>query len=222
MGKALKALIFDCDGTLVDSAHLIIAMMQEAFRVAGVEEPRPSDVRHVVGLSLPLAIAELAPTLSEAGQRELTEQYKRAFQAHRALNGVGHEPLYPNVAQTLAKLDAAGHMMGIATGKSDRGLKATLSGHGIGHHFHSLQTADRHPSKPNPAMLLAALDDLGVPPQEAVMIGDTSYDMEMARAAGVFAVGVDWGYHTRDMLEHAGAGCVAAEFAALPHLLTGT
>ena len=129
------------------------------------------------------------------------------------LSGALREPLYAGIAALIDELDAEGRLLGVATGKSDRGLHACLDTHGIKHRFVSLQTADRHPSKPHPAMLEAALGDAGVAPADAVMIGDTSFDMDMARAAGVGFIGVAWGYH--EVAQLADADVVIEDFAQL-------
>ncbi len=120
------------------------------------------------------------------------------------------QPLFDGIADLLGGLRQAGWLLGIATGMSDRGLTHCLAAHGLTDHFVTLQTADRHPSKPHPAMLEAALAEAGAEPAQAVMIGDTAFDMQMARDAGVGALGVDWGYHEPDELRAAGARFVAA------------
>ena len=148
----------------------------------------------------------------------MTESFKGAFQGLRA-QGMIAEPLYPGVAEGLTALLARGWLLGVATGKSDRGLALCLQHHGITAQFVTLQTADRHPSKPHPAMLCAAMAEAGCDPAQTVMIGDTSFDMEMAVAAGATAIGVDWGYHDAAELTEAGARHVAIDFADLLHRL---
>jgi phosphoglycolate phosphatase len=129
------------------------------------------------------------------------------------------EPLFPGIAALLDDLAAAGWTMAVATGKSDRGLAHCLASHGIADRFASLQTAERHPSKPDPAMLEAALFETDTAPEAAVMIGDTAYDMAMAAAIGVRAVGVAWGYHEGPELIAAGAAYVARDPADLKEYL---
>ncbi|MEO5866816.1 MAG: HAD-IA family hydrolase, partial [Sphingomonas sp.] len=129
------------------------------------------------------------------------------------------EPLFDGMAAALDALCADGWTLGVATGKSDRGLAHVLAHHGIGERFTTLQTADRHPSKPHPSMIEAAIAETGASPETTVMIGDTSYDMLMAEAAGVRALGVGWGYHADDELRAAGACAVAATAADLPRLM---
>ncbi|MEP6868669.1 MAG: HAD-IA family hydrolase [Novosphingobium sp.] len=206
----LKLAVFDCDGTLVDGQGSICLAMEQAFAAARLPAPARHDIRRIVGLSLPHAVARLAP---EAGRKEIhliVDAYKQAFRGARA-SGELAEPLFDGIAPLLDRLRGAGWLLGVATGKSDRGLVHCLANHGLSDHFITLQTADRHPSKPHPAMLEAALDQALVPPEGAVMIGDTAYDMAMAVAAGVRAIGVDWGYHERAELIAAGAEFVAAD-----------
>lgn len=203
-----KLAVFDCDGTLVDGQADVLWAMNRAFELAQMPSPDPSDVRRLVGLSLPVAIRELAPEAKHHQQVEITENYKTAFRKRRE-EGLLHEPLYDGIAELLRDLHAKGWSLAVATGKSDRGLAACLKGHGLTDLFVSLQTADRHPSKPHPAMLEAALFEAGAQPADAVMIGDTSFDMQMASAARVRAVGVSWGYHSPDDLTATGADFVA-------------
>jgi phosphoglycolate phosphatase len=172
----------------------------------------------MVGLSLPVAVRELAPDLDEGQAREVTEFYKSSFRARRE-EGLLDEPLFEGISDLLARLHAGGWSLAVATGKSDRGLSACLAVHGIADLFISLQTADRHPSKPHPAMLEAALFEAGAQPDDAVMIGDTSFDMQMAAAARVPAIGVGWGYHAPEELHATGARDVAATVADLGVML---
>ncbi len=200
--------VFDCDGTLVDSQADIIWAMARAFELAGLSNPDPNQVRRVVGLSLPVALRELAPSAEQRQQHEIVEHYKTAFRERRE-EGLLQEPLYDGMEQLLHALHADGWSLAVATGKSDRGLAACLKGHGLTGLFVSLQTADRHPSKPHPAMLEAALFEAGAQPGQAVVIGDTSFDMQMAVAARVRAIGVSWGYHPPQDLLATGADKVA-------------
>ena len=202
--------VFDCDGTLVDSQHSICTAMALAFEGEKLVAPDRTTILSVVGLSLPLAIARLLPEAEADFHDHLSESYKRAFQQMRRDNAVS-EPLYPGIAELIRQLDADGWLLGVATGKSDRGLNLCLSHHGIHAHFVTLQTADRHPSKPHPSMLLTAMADAGAIAETTVMIGDTSYDIDMALAAGTRALGVGWGYHPPDDLIAAGAHAVAMD-----------
>lgn len=200
--------IFDCDGTLVDSQHNICAAMDACFVAAGLEPPPPERTRRVVGLSLVEAMREMLPEAEPDVHAALAEDYKRAFQSLRA-RGLEAEPLYDGIAELIDALEADGWLLAVATGKSDRGLALCLEHHGLARRFVSLQTADRHPSKPHPSMIETAMAEAGAAPALTVMIGDTSYDMAMARAVGVGAVGVAWGYHEPHLLIEAGAHHVA-------------
>ena len=202
--------VFDCDGTLVDSQHSICAAMTLAFEGEKLVAPDRTTILSVVGLSLPLAIARLLPEAEADFHDHLSESYKRAFQQMRRDNAVS-EPLYPGIAELIRELDADGWLLGVATGKSDRGLNLCLAHHGIDAHFVTLQTADRHPSKPHPSMLLTAMAEAGASPETTVMIGDTSYDIDMALSAGTRALGVGWGYHLPADLIAAGAHAVAMD-----------
>ncbi len=208
--------VFDCDGTLVDSQANICRAMEACFAAHRLDPPDRGAIRRIVGLSLVPAIARLLPDAEPALHETMAEEYKRAFFAMRSSNALDPEPLYDGIAEAIEALDAAGWLLGVATGKSDRGLKLLLEHHGLHHRFVTLQTADRHPSKPHPAMLEAAIAEAGAAPETCVMIGDTSFDMAMARAAGVHAVGVLWGYHTSEELRAAGADHVADHAGLLP------
>lgn len=206
--------VFDCDGTLVDSQHSICTAMTRAFEEAKLTPPDRPAILSVVGLSLPRAIARLLPDADADFHDHLSDRYKLAFQAMRRTEGVC-EPLYPGIADLVEQLDAAGWLLGVATGKSDRGLNLCLTHHGIIDRFVTLQTADRHPSKPHPSMLLTAMAEAGAAPETTVMVGDTSFDIDMAVAAGVRSIGVGWGYHPPADLIAAGAVAVAMDSAAL-------
>lgn len=210
----MKLAVFDCDGTLIDGQADICDTMEQAFTRANLTAPSRHNVRRIVGLSLPAAIRQLTPDLNEEQVRQVVDFYKTGYFARRQ-EGLLHEPLYDGIAELLHRLRDAGWQLAVATGKSDRGLQSVLASHGLTDLFVSLQTADRHPSKPHPAMLEAALFEAGVMPADAVMIGDTSFDMQMARAAGVRAVGVAWGYHEAEELMETGASIVARDAAHL-------
>lgn len=214
----MKLAVFDCDGTLVDGQADICDTMVQAFERARLPAPDRNDVRRIVGLSLQVAVRQLAPNLSERDTRNVVEFYKSGYFAKRQ-EGTLREPLYDGIADLLATLLQSGWQLAVATGKSDRGLQSVLATHGLTDLFVSLQTADRHPSKPHPAMLEAALFEAGATPDQAVMIGDTTFDIDMARAANVRAVGVAWGYHEPGELVHAGAEAIAQDVAELERLL---
>ena len=206
--------VFDCDGTLVDSQHNIVAAMAAAWREFGMEPAPANAVRRVVGLPLVDAIAALLPDAPRDDHQGLSEAYKKAFHALR-LRPDHEEPLYPGVVAALDALAASGALLAVATGKSRRGLLATLERHGLTGRFVVLKTADDAPGKPNPDMLLDAMAETGVTPADTVMIGDTVFDVAMARAARTGAIGVSWGYHDPAELMAAGAHCVVDSFADL-------
>jgi phosphoglycolate phosphatase len=210
--------IFDCDGTLVDSQHNIVMAMHDAFVQVELDPPSRAATLGVVGLSLVEAMEVLLPIAGVAMHAAMAENYKQAFSRLRG-KGLVDEPLYDGIADLIAVLDRDGWLLGVATGKSDRGLALCLAHHGIDGHFVTLQTADRHPSKPHPSMIEAAIAEAGAAPETTVMIGDTSYDMMMARTAGTRALGVSWGYHPAPALHAAGAHAVADHPADLMTLL---
>ncbi|WP_340264281.1 HAD-IA family hydrolase [Sphingobium mellinum] len=212
--------VFDCDGTLVDSQHGICTAMTRAFEGANLVAPDRAAILSVVGLSLPSAMARLLPDADADYHHLLSESYKNAFQQLRRDKAVW-EPLYPGIAELVRALDADGWLLGVATGKSDRGLKLCLEHHGIDALFVTLQTADRHPSKPHPSMLLTAMADAGASPGSTVMIGDTSFDIDMAVAADVRAIGVGWGYHAPSDLIAAGAHVVVMDSDELDRHIRG-
>ena len=202
--------IFDCDGTLVDSGATIYAALQASFSENGLEVPPPSVSRRVIGLSLTEAIAALLPGEPPERHVALTEDYKRAFTGLRQAGQV-EEPLFDGVLELLDTLEHDGWLLAVATGKSDRGLKHCLESHDIHARFVSLQTADRHPSKPHPSMVEQAIADAGATPGRTIVVGDTSFDMAMAVNAGAIGIGAAWGYHEADELLGAGAVAVAEQ-----------
>lgn len=218
MVAALRLAVFDCDGTLVDSQHSICAAMRAAFAVHGWAEPEADAVRRLVGLPLLQAIRILVPDAAEGACERVRESYSVAYHALRA-EGRLDDPLFPGAREAIDAIDKAGWILGLATGKSHRGLVATLERHEIIGRFATLQTADRALGKPHPDMLLKAMAESGVEPKATAMIGDTTFDMEMAKSAGTVAIGVAWGYHDPEELRAAGADRVVADFASLPGVL---
>ena len=206
--------LFDCDGTLVDSQANICLAMEHAFTEAGMIPPPQPATRRIVGLSLVEAMRQLLPDADDTTHRDLAERYKGAFFTLRG-NGLVDEPLYDGIAAVLSELDESGWQLGVATGKSDRGLERCLDHHGLRGLFVTLQTADRHPSKPHPSMVWQALADSGVDAANAIMIGDTVYDIHMGVAAGCRTIGVGWGYHPVDELRAAGADVIVETVAEL-------
>ncbi len=203
-----KLALFDCDGTMVDSQANICASMDQAFVAHGLTPPDHHKTRRIVGLSLQEAVRQLLPGEEEPLVTAVTQSYRDGFFEMRQQGGV-HEPLYDGLLDLIDRLESDGWVLGVATGKSDRGLNHVLEIHGLTNRFVTLQTADRHPSKPHPAMVQLAITEAGAAVETTAMIGDTTFDMEMGVNAGVRAIGVDWGYHDSHELLSAGAQIVA-------------
>lgn len=201
----IRLAIFDCDGTLVDSGASIHLAVEAAFAAHGLVAPPRDEAKKVIGLSLDQAMMRLAP---DADHGALSATYKDAFFAMRSA-GELEEPLFDGIVELLDRMEADGWLFGVATGKSMRGLRHVLERHCLDRRFVTLQTADHHPSKPHPAMVLTAMVDVGADPTQTVFIGDTAWDMGCAANAGVGAIGAGWGYHEPVELIDAGAHGVA-------------
>jgi phosphoglycolate phosphatase len=210
--------VFDCDGTLVDSQATICTAIEHGFAACALESPGRDSSRTIIGLSVVEAMAVLHPAGDRETHERLGDAYKSSFFALRQ-QGLADEPLYDGILGAIEGLEARGWLLGVATGKSDRGLGHVLTKHDLHPRFLTLQTADRHPSKPHPSMLWQAMADAGAEPRTTVMIGDTSYDMAMAKAAGATAIGVTWGYHSETELRDAGADIVATHADQLVELI---
>jgi phosphoglycolate phosphatase len=215
-----RFIVFDVDGTLIDSQHTVVHCMSAAFVAHGLPAPAAAAIRATIGLKLDIAIASLLPEAERLRCLDLVEGYRTAFFALQ--DSPGHdEPLFPG---TLEMLDALAHpeiFLGIATGKNRRGLTRVLERHGLAPRFHNMKTADDGPGKPHPHLLEAAMAEVGATPALTVMVGDTTYDIEMARAAGCVAVGVNWGNHEEVRLQAAGAHCIISHFSELSQALVG-
>ena len=213
----MKLVIFDVDGTLIDSQLMIVNSMNAGMAEAGLPPLAREAILSIVGLSLPVAIAQLLPEASQAQLDKVAAGYRTAYMASRMHL---ESPLYPGAQDCLDALSARGDvLLAIATGKSRRGLDGLIEAHGWDRLFVSRQTADNHPSKPDPTMLRAALDEAGVAAVQACMVGDTEFDIAMGVAAGMPAFGVSWGYHPAARLVAAGAVMVAPDFPALTRAL---
>ena len=208
-----KLAIFDCDGTLVDSGGTIHRALRSTFDSHGLDCPPRIVTKKVIGLSLDEAFATLVP---DGDHPALSRTYKDAFFAMRS-QGVVEEPLFDGIFRRW-EVPGGGWMLGVATGKSARGLTHCLTAHGITDRFVTLQTADNHPSKPHPSMVLAAMAEAGSSAAQTVFIGDTAWDMGSARGAACGAIGAGWGYHEEAELRDAGAHSVAFDPAELVEL----
>jgi phosphoglycolate phosphatase len=215
----MNLIIFDCDGTIVDSQNAIVLAMNHAFESLGLKAPTRAQTLSIVGLSLPEVFAVLATKESTATRAKLIELYKSDFPRARA-QVASEDPLFPGAAETIAALAQRDDLvLGIATGKSIRGVDRLLDHYGWRGHFVTLQTADTNPSKPDPGMIEAAMAESGVgDPRRVVMIGDTTYDIDMAKRARTGALGVAWGYHPVHHLRQAGAHAIADAYGDIPKL----
>ena len=210
--------MFDLDGTLIDSRAHIARAIVETARLTGMEEPAAHDVPCVIGLSLDEVLSTLFPQADAAKVAELYRVYRQVFADWRA-RAERHEPLFAGSIEILADLDARGFQLGIATGKGRRGVDFVLGAHGLKGRFATIQTPDIAPGKPNPAMLHQAMAETGFSPDRTVMIGDTTFDMVMARAARTHAIGVNWGNHAANELQSAGAHAVIDRWSQLMHAI---
>ncbi len=210
--------VFDVDGTLVDSQANIVACMREAFLWNGLPPPEPAAVRRIVGLALPEAVRHLLGREDATLVERIVDHYRDSFRA-RAGSPAFREPLFPGAREVLRRLHDEGHVLGLATGKSRAGVERFLRQHALEGLFTTVQTADHHPSKPHPAMVLAAMAETGMEPERTVVVGDTVFDVRMAAAARARPVGVAWGNHPPEELTRAGAVHILDDFARLPELL---
>jgi phosphoglycolate phosphatase len=211
----LRLVVFDVDGTLLDSQNHIVGAMTHAFTTCGHDLPARTEILSIVGLSLPVAMHNLVPHLPDTEIDRLVESYKHGFTDIRAAEAA---PLYPGARAALDGLRTRDEVvMGVATGKSRRGLTHVLGAHDLASYFVTSQVADDHPSKPHPSMLQAAAAETGI--ARGIMVGDTEFDIAMGRAAGFHTLAVGWGYHPVHRLRAAGADMLIEDFAELPSAL---
>lgn len=205
--------VFDIDGTLVDSRASIFRAATEAARALGLPEPAYDRVRRIVGLSLPIALHQLEPDLTDAELADFVAAFQSSF---RRMHEEGlEEPLYPGALDTLRRLHRDGWRLALATGQSRRGVERNLAREGWADLFLSAHCAEDGPGKPDPAMLHAAMAACGGSPERTLMIGDTAHDHAMALNAGASPLGVGWGFHTAEEQLLAGAIHVALDFPDL-------
>ena len=218
MSAPLRLVLFDVDGTLIDSQGSILAAMTACFERVSLPVPDSTAILAIVGFSLPHAMERLVPEQSDAVQNRLVAGSKQAYHAQRLAQGAADSPLYPGARGVTESLNGQDDiLLGVATGKSQRGLDALLEAQGLDRYFTTRQNAVHRSSKPHPVIIEAAVVKTGVAPQQAVMVGDTSFDMDMASAAQAAGVGVSWGYHNRPALR--AARDVIDSFEQLPDAL---
>lgn len=215
---ANRLIVFDCDGTLVDSQHNIVTAMTRAFRQHDQQDPVPEEVRRTVGLSILESVGRLLPDAPHNMLESIGEAYRTASYELRLEPG-HEEPLYPGIGDMIRDLSGANAILAVATGKSQRGLRKTLQRHDLQEHFTILKTSDDGPGKPDPTILLDAIAEAGADAASTVMIGDTVFDIAMARSAKAHAVGVNWGYHEPVELDAAGAHLIMEDISELPDFL---
>ncbi|MEX3008884.1 HAD-IA family hydrolase [Hoeflea sp. TYP-13] len=211
----MKLVLFDCDGTLVDSAAIIHSSMERTFDEAGFQTPDLVQTKSVIGLSLEIAIARMLEREIDEQINHMANRYRHHSQLMRSAQDC-HEPFYDGVWELLDALRQVDEILiGVVTGKSRRGLNNLLAKHDLGSAIISTRTADECPSKPHPAMVMECCAEAGVDPSRTIVIGDAVYDMQMARNAGATAAGVTWGYCDKETLQEAGAHHIVEEPAEL-------
>ena len=215
MSDATKLVVFDCDGTLVDSQYRIVICAQRAFAEHGLPEPTAQMVRSGVGLPLEVALMRIMPEERQGDFEAVTASYRKiAYDI--AEQNLYPEALYPNLVNCLQSLKSQGIAMGVATGKSRRGLKRTLDHFELNDFFYVTKTVEDGPGKPAPNILLDAIAELGASPETTVMVGDTTFDMEMGNRANCHTIGVNWGYHDVEDLIATGANFLATDYNEIP------
>lgn len=209
--------LFDVDGTLLDGAALIVGTMADAFLAAGETPPDAAAMRAAIGLAAPEMIASLAPGLDPCRRAKVLNGYRLRY--FDLVEDEETPPVYPGASAALARLSAQGYALGLATGKARRSLMHVLNAMRWTQYFQTIQCADLNPSKPSAVMVRRALLETGRAPSEAILVGDSRHDMQMARAAGIAAVGVSWGYAPPEVLRAEGAQAIARDFDHLIQIL---
>ncbi|HEY0665431.1 MAG TPA: HAD-IIIA family hydrolase [Gallionella sp.] len=210
MGKRYDLIVFDWDGTVMDSTAVIAGSIQAACRDLGLPEPSDETARHVIGLGLGEALRHAVPDAPESMRDGLVERYRHHFLAQDQ-----SIPLFEGARETIAELHDAGYWLAVATGKSRAGLERVMDSSGLRRYFHATRTADQTFSKPHPAMLFELMDELAVDPGRTLMVGDTSHDLQMAQNAKVDAVAVGHGAHPAEELIALQPLALAGDFAEL-------
>ena len=210
MGKRYDLIVFDWDGTVMDSTGVISGSIQAACRDLGLTVPDDATARHVIGLGLSQALRYAVPDLPEAMRPELVERYRHHFLAQDEAI-----PLFEGAKETIAELHEAGYWLGVATGKSNAGLNRAMESTAMKIYFHATRTADRTLSKPDPAMLFELMDELGVSAERTLMVGDTTHDLQMAQNAGVDVVAIGHGAHPPEQLQELNPLALVGNFSEL-------
>ena len=210
MGKRYDLIVFDWDGTVMDSTALIAGSIQAACRDLDLPVPDDETARHVIGLGLTEALRYAVPDAPESLYEPLIARYRHHFLAQD-----GTIPLFDGAREAIAELHSAGYLLGVATGKSRMGLDRALESSGLKKYFHATRTADQTFSKPNPAMLLELMDELVVDPVRTLMVGDTTHDLQLAQNAKVDAVAVGHGAHPAEQLLELRPLALVANFTEL-------
>jgi phosphoglycolate phosphatase len=205
-----ELVIFDWDGTLMDSTRMIARSLQRACADVGIAVPSEREALFVIGLNMTDTLKHVAPGIDAAGIRQLTERYRHHFLADEA-----EILLFEGIAEMLAELHASGRRLAVATGKARPGLERQLDSTGLRKWFEATRCADEGFAKPHPGMLLALLETTGVEAARALMVGDTTHDLELASNAGVDAVAVTYGAHHDELLDTRPARARCASVADL-------
>lgn len=210
MGKRYDLIVFDWDGTVMDSTAVIAGSIQAACRDLDLPVPSDEDARHVIGLGLVQALRHAVPAAPESMYEPLAERYRYHFLAQDQTI-----PLFEGARETIVELHGKGYWLGVATGKSRAGLERVLDASGLRAYFHATRTADQTFSKPHPAMLFELMDELAVDAGRTLMIGDTTHDLQLAQNAGVDVVAVSYGAHPPEQLQELAPLALVGDFAEL-------
>jgi phosphoglycolate phosphatase len=210
MAKRYDLIVFDWDGTVMDSTAVIAGSIQAACRDLGLPVPSDGAARHVIGMGLVQALRYAVPDAPESMHEPLVARYRHHFLAQDEAI-----PLFADARETIAELHSAGYRLAVATGKSRNGLERALQASDMAGYFHAMRTADQTFSKPHPAMLLEIMDELGATAERALMVGDTTHDLQMAINAGVDALGMTHGAHPVEQLRALRPLALLDDFAGL-------